>query len=295
VSRLEAVNDSLLVAIATGDRDILLVRDDLLPLARIHWEKEGPVSLSDPSDVALVGDTLLVVADRESARLKFFDLQGGDRGTLPLGFPPHRLVRFGDGYLVSAIALLPTQSELLYRVSERAIHGLGVAPLHMADWQLKAMANATVLVPVGGGRVILAHQFIEPVAHLLDIPGSQDAPDAVRRVGIPVSDGVREAVGYLPERPFTDESITKILTPILEAASDTAAGEVLYLTRTGRRIAEHWEKALVRVDRDMGYLDSFLVPLSVGPFAYLPRRREIVAVADDERWYRCPLPPRSGA
>lgn len=294
VSRLRAMNDSLLVAIAGGDRDILLLDDDLRVLTRIHWEKDGPVSLSDPSDAVLVGDSLLVIADRERARLAFLDLGGGDRGSLPLGFAPHRLLRFGRGYLVSAIALLPAQAELLYQVSDTSIRALGIPPLQVPDWQLKAMGNATVLEPVGGGRVILGHQFIEPVAHLLDVSAEGD-PSTVRQVGVPLPGGVRGAVGYLPERPFTDESLSKLLAPMLDAASDTVAGEILYLTRTGRRIGDHWEKALVRADRDLGYLDSFVLPVNAGRFAYLPRRHEIIAVAEDERWYRCPLAPRSGS
>jgi len=47
---------------------------------------------------------------------------------------------------------------------------------------------------------------------------------------------------------------------------------------------------VIRVDRELRYRASHLLPLNAGRIAYLSRSREIVAVAEDDRWYRCPLP-----
>lgn len=289
VVRLRSVGDSLLAVLAQGDREILLLRHDLSAVARLRWAEEGPGALLDPVDVELVGDTLVAVADRGRARLGFLDLQGGARGTLPLGFAPQRILRQGDAWLVSAVPLVPTQAEILYRVADGEIKGVGIAPVHVASPQLKALANTTVLERVGSTRVILAHQFLEPLAHLLDLPPDGGPPVAMRSAGTPLPDGVRDAVGYRPEPPFTDESLRRMLTPVLEAAPDPRSGGMLYLTRTGRQSGGVWEKALVRVDGDMAYVSSWIVPVNVGAFAYLPSADEIVAVAEDERWYRCPL------
>ncbi len=294
VVRLKAVNDSLLAVIADGDREILLLGHDLVARARVRWEEEGPAALVEPVDVELVGDTLLAVADRGRARLSFLDLQGLPRGSLPLGFAPHRVLRDGEAWLVSAVPLAPTHAEILYRVVGEERVGMGIRPVHEAAIQLKALANATVLERARGGRVIVAHQFLVPRSHLLDLPPEGGGAPAIRDVATPLPEGVRSAVGYRPEPPFADEAMRRLLTPVLEASPDAAGGGILYLTRTGRMSGDTWEKALVRVDADMNYLASWIFPVNVGPFAWLPERGEVVAVADDERWYRCPIPAGGG-
>lgn len=289
VVRLKAVNDSLLAVIAGGDREILLLDHDLAIRARVRWEEEGPAALVEPVDMALVGDTLLALADRGRARLSFLNMQGLPRGSLPLGFAPHRMLRDGDGWLVSAVPLAPTQGEILYRVAGEQMDGMGIPPVHEAVIQLKALANATVLERARGGRVIVAHQFLVPRSHLVDLPPEGGGAPTVRDVATPLPEGVRNALGYRPEPPFLDEDMRRLLTPVLETAPDPQGGGIFYLTRTGRMLGDSWEKALVRVDADMTYVASWIFPVNVGPFAYLPASDEIVAVADDERWYRCPL------
>lgn len=293
VVRLRTVDDSLLAAIADGDREILLLGPDLSVRSRVRWEKEGPAALGEPVDVELVGDTLLAVADRGRARLTFLDLQGVPRGWLSLGFVPQRFLRDGDGWVVSAVPLAPTQGEILYRVGGARPEGMGIPPLHEATPQLKALANATVLERARGGRIVVAHQYLQPVAHLVD-PGPGPGRPAVRDVPVPLPEAVASSVSYRPEPPFTDEGMRRIVTPVLESAPDPTGGGILYLTRTGRMSGEAWEKGLVRADADLGYTASWIFPVNVGPFAYLPARGEVLAVAEDERWYRCPLPPGEG-
>jgi hypothetical protein len=294
VVRLKAVNDSLLAVIADGDREILLLGHDLAVRTRVRWEEEGPAALADPVDLELVGDTLLVLVERGRARLTFLDLHGVQRDHLALGFAPNRLLRDGDGWLVSVVPISPTQGEILYRVGGARPEPLGIAPVHEAAFQLKALANATVLERVRGGRVIVAHQYLVPRSHLLDLQPEGGGARAVRDVPTPLPDGVRGAVGYRPEPPFADEEMRRLLAPVIEAAPDPSGGGILYLTRSGRMLGGTWEKALVRVDADMNYLASWIFPVNVGPFAYLPSSDEVVAVAEDERWYRCPLTTGGG-
>jgi hypothetical protein len=294
VVRLKLVGDTLLAAVADGDREILLLDPDLTVHARVPWEKEGPSALADPVDLELLGDTLLVVAERGRARLTFLGLDGVQRGHLALGFVPNRLLRDGDGWLVSAVPISPTQGEILFRVGGARPEPLGIAPVHEATPQIKALANSTVMVRAAGGRVLVAHQYVRALAHLVDLPPEGRGRAAVRDVAVPLSDGVAGAVAFRPEPPFVDEAMRRLLTPVLEAAPDPPGGGMLYLTRSGRMSGETWEKALVRVDADMTYLASWILPVNLGPFAWLSGRGEVVGVADDERWYRCPIPAGGG-
>jgi hypothetical protein len=294
VVRLKAVNDSLLAVIADGDRELLLLGHDLVARARVRWEEEGPSALVEPVDVELVGDTLLVVAERGRARLTFLDLHGVQWGHLALGFVPNRILRDGDGWLVSAVPLAPTQGEILYRVTDGTPEVMGIAPVHEATPQIKALANATVMVRVGSDRVVVAHQYVRALAHLVELPPEGRGRATVRDVAIPLPEGVAGTVAFRPEPPFADEEMRRLLAPVIEAAPDPPGGGMLYLTRTGRMSGDAWEKALVRVDADMTYLDSWIFPVNVGPFAWLPQRGEVVAVADDETWYRCPIPAGGG-
>ncbi len=294
VVRLKALDDTLLAAIADGDREILLLDHDLTVRARVRWEEEGPSALADPVDVEFVGDTLLIVAERGRGRLTFFGLDGVQRGHLALGIAPNRLLGDGDGWLVSAMPISPTQSEILFRVGGARPEPLGIAPVHEATPQIKALANATVVIRVEGGRVVVAHQYVRALAHLVELPPSGQGRAAVRDVAVPLPDGVAGTEAFRPEPPFIDEEMRRLLAPVLEATPDPPGGGMLYLTRTGRTLGDAWEKALVRVDADMTYLASWIFPMNAGPFTYLPSANEVVAVADDERWYRCPIPAGGG-
>ena len=53
------------------------------------------------------------------------------------------------------------------------------------------------------------------------------------------------------------------------------------------------EKALIRLDPELRYQGSQLFQPNVGHIAHVPGSREIIAIAEDDRWYRCSLPPRN--
>lgn len=292
VTRVRTLGDSLLGVIAQDEGAILLLDTSFRERLRIGYAEEGPGSLHEPSDLLLHGDSMLVVTEQGRARLRFFGLDGGERGSVRLGFPPHRMAPYGRSWLVSAQALSPGQSDLLYLVTERGAEALGVVPVHMADWQLKVFANMTVVEPLGGGRFVQAHQMFHPLATLFDSP--EPGASGASAVPLPLPDGVRDRVGVVPRRPFTEVSLMGSLAPVLDAASDTLTGTFFYLTRTGRRLRGFAEKALVRTDRELRPAGSFLLEENFGLLALLPGGDAVLLVAEDERWYRCPLPPLPG-
>jgi hypothetical protein len=288
VVRVRALTDSLLGVIAMDEGAIILLDSTLRERLRITFDEEGPGSLHEPTDLLLHGDSLLVVAEQGRARLRFFGLDGRETGALPLGFLPYRLAPYGQGWLVSAQVLSPGQADRLYVVSEGGAEPLGVLPVHMADWQLKGFANMTVIEPLGAGRFVQAHQMFHPLATVFDSPAPGGEPG--REVALPLPDGVRAVVGIVPQRPFTDAALMGSLAPVLDAASDTTTGTFLFTTRTGRSLRGFSEKALVRTDRDLRLVDSFLFEENVAPFALLPGGDAVLVVAEDERWFRCTLP-----
>lgn len=288
VTRVRALGDSLLGVIAQDEGAILLLDTGFRERLRIQYTEEGPGSLHEPSDLLLHGDSLLVVAEQGRGRLRLFGLDGDERGALGLGFPPHRMAPYGQSWLISAQVLSPAQTEVLYLVTERGAEPLGLVPAHMADWQLKVFANMTVVEPLGRGRFVQAHQMFHPVATLVEppVPGAR----GTSAVPLPLPDGVRDMVGVVPQRPFTEAGLMGSLTPVLDAASDTLAGTFLYLTRTGRRLRGYAEKALVRTDRELRPVDWFLLDENFGALALMPGGDAVLLVAEDERWYWCPLP-----
>jgi hypothetical protein len=240
----------------------------------------------DPRDMTLVDDSILVYADRPALALRRFTLGGRVLPPIQLEVPPERVIPWSGGrFLVAATLLAPVQSELLFVVdTDGEAQPLGAAPRAVSDWQLRTLANIPVLLPTGPGRALAAHQFIFPAVHR--ISGTE-----VRSDSLPSPDEASERIGWVPSRPFQEEEMLGIATPVLDADLDRASGDLLVLTRSGRRTADGTsEKALIRYGADLSFRASVLLPVNAGHMVGVDAGQRVLLITDSDGWVRCQSP-----
>jgi hypothetical protein len=287
VTYLTSVGDSAVLALSGESREVFLLDPELRTKWSVLFDRQGPRGLLNPQAAALVADSLLYVVDRPSLALDVFDLRGSPKEDLDVGIQPDRIASTPGGLVVTSLLAPVRRGSLARFVSwDGQTRDLPVDPLRFSDWRLETLANLMEVVSYPGGRIVLAHRFFEPRAFLTD---------DVRRgsftpVAIPLPDGLARSVGFQPVPPFEEEELKRILPPVIDAAADTETGDFLYLTRSGRRLGEHFEKAIIRVTPDFRYRASYLLPVNGGLFAYRSRERESIVVDDWGRWHTCATP-----
>jgi hypothetical protein len=288
VSAVIPANDTTFLVLYKYEHQVLVVGSDLAPRQVVGYTEAGPGFVVDPQDVALVEDTLLYFADAPRMLLKILTLSGEERGVVHLPFRPRRVNASPHGVLVAPFVMGQPDDDLLYVVADTIVRAVGLGKTEMPYFQLEALANMVELASYPDGRILVAHQFLTPTAYLLD--GVDDV--SIDTVRIPLPDGVRESVGYVPEPPFRDEDVVKIVAPVLAGAPDLRTGDFLYLTRSAHRSenGERVGKAIIRVDEEFQYLRSYLLDMNAVDFAYLGDQQVAVVVDADDRWYRCSTP-----
>lgn len=283
VAGVRSAGDSALVVLHEAERVVALYDAGGRERARVRYRKEGPLRVAEPRDAAWHGGTFYL-ADRGGRRIKMLGADGGDGGEIDLPFAPERVAVTGSGIAIVPLVLGAGETELLYLWRDGELRPAGVPVARVGDWRLAAMANQASLVPFPDGRVVVAHQFIVPGAHVV-APGG-----GVSELSLPLPDGLRSGFGRLPRPPFTEEELQELPAPLLDAAADRRSGDLLFLTRSGRRSGDHHEKAVIRADRDFRYLRSYLLPMNGGFIGYFSSSRSAWIVDDDDRWHRCELP-----
>ncbi|MBI4409692.1 MAG: hypothetical protein HY561_08300 [Gemmatimonadetes bacterium] len=289
VSEMSSVDDTSFLVLYADAAEVAWHGPDL----RVRWAVPLPSSgagrIIQPQSAALAGDSLVYVADRGRLNLRAFDLAGNERGTIELGFPPQRVRVRGRELLVTPVVFGRNPPHLLYTLAAgttAAPAPLPVPVAHYADFAIKGLANLTVLETFHDGRAIVAHQFLFPHAYLFSW-GDAAVP---RRVPLPLPDGVRADVDFVPEMPVTDAVLERMVTPVIASAVDHRTGDFLYITRSGRRVRDFLEKAIVRLDRQLRYRRSYLLNVNAIHHAYLPGRAVSIVVDDLNRWYECLTP-----
>lgn len=282
VASVRAAGDSALVVLHDVEREVALYDAGGRERARVRFRKEGPLRVAEPRDAAWHGGTFYL-ADRGGRRIKLLRADGTDGGEIDLPFAPERVAVTEAGVAIAPLVLGAGEDELLYLWRGGELRPGGVPVARVGGWRLAAMANQVGLVPLSDGRILVAHQFIVPGAYVVGAGG------AVTEVSLPLSDGVRRAFGGFPRPPFTEEELQALPAPLLDGAADRQSGEFLFLTRSGRRIGDHHEKAVVRVDRDFRFLRSYLLPMNGGFLGYLSSSRAAWIVDADDAWHRCEL------
>lgn len=284
VGDVVALSDTSFLVLYPRDREVALIGPDLEPWRTVAFEEVGPTGVRRPTSAALVGDSLLYIADQSAQSLKRLDLAGRDRGSVRLPFPPQGVHASPDGVLVTPFVMGRHPGRLVHRLEGDAPVPIGAATLYFGDMVVNTMANLVGLASFVDGRIVAAHQFIVPFAHVFWLGSGE-----VQRVPLPVPDGLRGRVGRVPATALTEANAREIAAVALATAADHRTGDLLYLTHTGREhAADGFEKAIVRLDPALRYRRSYLLDVDAVRFTYLTAQARSLVVDQEDRWYSCP-------
>jgi hypothetical protein len=287
---LRSVGDTAFLVDFAMERRTLLLDQDLRARASVSYRPEGPRAITEVRDLALVEDTVILYADRPAQRLRRIGLGGSDLGEVGLSFPPESILPLEDGVLVARTVLIRPADPLL-RITNHLGAGsaLETRPFRIPDPQLQTLANLLILLPRRGGGAVGIHQFLSPFARLVSPPDPAGNRD-VRTVPVPLTEGLKPSYGWYPKRPFADDDIMRILTPALAADVDRRAGHFLILTRSGSDGADFTEKAVIRLDGEMGWVGAVRLPVNAGQMVFRGRDQSVIVIDEFDRWHRCDAP-----
>lgn len=285
VTQLQPHSDSTFLLIDADAREVGVLDGSARRLATIEFTEDGPLGVASLTDAAQSGDTLLVLADGGRRRLRGFDGTGRDLWMVELPFAPQRLAFAGERLLIAAAGMDTRLPSLVYELRGREAVSMHVPFATNADALGRMFLNFVTLQGYPDGTALVAHQFVQPRAWRIDAGARASLLD------VPVPEQVAASLGYLPPIPFREEDLERIAAPVIASSADPGSGDLLYLTRSGRRLDAHSEKALVRVDRDLHYVGSRLLDVNAVALVYLPVASGSAIVVDDEQnWFRCEAP-----
>jgi hypothetical protein len=285
VRDLVTISDSSVLILYDQDHEVAIVGPDLEIRHLVTIPAEGPTGVAMPSGAALLGDSLLYIADQTGMKLKVLDLQGHERETIPLDFAPQSLQQLGHQLLITPFVIGNHPRSLVYTLEGGRARALPIATARYSDGLVNTFANTAHLAPYPDGRIVLTHTLIIPFARVLTPESSTPA-----RVPLPLPDGVRERYGWLPNSPVTEANAEKLLFATIASAPDESTGDLIYLTKTGRVNADGGEKALIRVDSKLRFLRSYLLGVNATNMAYLSKQGISLVVTPEDEWYSCPTP-----
>jgi hypothetical protein len=157
-----------------------------------------------------------------------------------------------------------------------------------ADALARMLINSVTMRGFADGSAVVAHQLVQARAWRLDPSGTR------RRASVPVPEDAAGRLGHVPPMPLRETDLDAIAAPVVSMTVDPVGGEMFYLTRTGRRVGDHQEKALVRLAPTFAYVASNRLRMNAIEVVYLPARPDSVLIVDaDLRWHRCAVPSRS--
>lgn len=285
VTALRAASDSTLLLVDGPGREVVLLDGNAARTAAVRFSPDGPRGVALLADAALSADSLLVLSDAGRPRLRAFDMRGRELWTLPLDFPPQRLAFAGGRLFFSTAGMDRRAPALLFEVRDGRVTPTRIPLVGHGDGIARLFLNDVALQGYGDGSLVVAHRFVWPRAWRMD------ADDRTQRMSVPIARGVKGDIGHLPEIPFREEDVARIAVPVIASAGDPRTGDLLYLTRSGRRRDGRSEKAIVRADGHLAYLASRRLDVNAVALAYLPVDPQRAIVVDsDASWYRCEAP-----
>lgn len=285
VDRLHPATDtSFFVLDAAGGR-IAEYTDRFEQVWALDFDEHGPAAVQRPVDAALLGDTAVAVAARGGLRLVILDRTGRPIHIEPLTFIPSALAAGEqDDVLVSAMPVGPRPEVLLFRFHSGELAPLNVPIRRYPDMTVGALGNATLAASLPDGSALVVHQFFAPRGFRV-VPAS----GSVVPLPVPTPDATRERIDFVPRPPVTRDQFSSMLTPALALSVDRGNGEVYLLTRSGRTIDGRSERAILRLGRRLGYVESYLLEVHAVQLAFLSRADALIVVDDLDRPYLCPL------
>jgi hypothetical protein len=286
VERLTAVSDSTLVLLFRDAQRAVLTDGGLSPLTRLAFERPGPNGVLDASDVAVVGDSLFVIADAPARKLKTFDRDGLLVADRSLPFMPDRIVAVGGGIAIFPLVVPGLPSTTVYFLRDDTLTDLEIEPLDIGDPQMRTLVNMlTPTLASGTTRLVVPHQFVAPVANVVDVGGVP--PFDTREVQLPVSPSFVERTWWVPTFPYVEEELQGLVAPAIASTGGPARGEVTILTRSGATLRDFQEKVLVRLDADLNVITVYALPFNATHVAYLAAENRYIMMTFDEEWHRC--------
>lgn len=285
VDRLHSATDTSFIVLDDANGRIAEYTDRLEPVWALEYEEHGPAAVERPVDAALLGDTAVAVVARGGLRLVILDRTGGPIHVEPLTFIPNAVTAGEeDDVLVSAMPVGRRPEVLLFRFHRGELAPLDVPTRRYPDMTVGALGNATLAASLPDGSALVVHQFFAPRGFRV-VPAS----GAVAPLAVPTPDATREWIDFVPRPPVTQDQFSSMLTPALALSADRGKGELYVLTRSGRVIDGRAERAVLRLDRRLGYLGSYLLGVHAVHLAFLPRADALVVADDLDRFYLCPL------
>jgi hypothetical protein len=285
VTSLRPASDSTILVLDGPTRRVVELDQDLRELWKMEAPSVGPGALDAPISAVALGDTAVAVAERRGLRLNVYSRSRELIRSTPLQFVPHAMASGGAGdVLITAMPMGAEPASLLMRYTGNGIEGLGVPARSYADMLVSALGNSTLVEQWPDGSAVVVHQFMSPRGFMVT-PGGD-----VRPLRVPTPDETLDAADYVPTAPFTEAELSDMLVPAIAMAVDPTRSHVYLLTRSGRRLGDRLERAVLRLDRQLNVVDTFLLDVPAVAMAFLPRK-DLMLVADaNDRFHACRLP-----
>jgi hypothetical protein len=288
VTELRTASDSTVMILDEPGRRLVELDAELRPVWEMPLPAAGPGAVASAVDVAVLGDTAIAIAERQGLQLSVYSRAGHLIRTVPLGFAPSALAARASGeLLISAMPFGDSPGTLLFRYDGTGLHELPVQPRRYAEMFVGALGNTTLAEALPGGAIVLMHQFMAPRAFRV---GADDRIEALR---VPTPDATRASIDYVPDGRIMEEQIERMLVPASAMSIDPIRAEVYLITRSGRRIGGRTERAMLRLDADLGLIESFTLDFAARHLALLPRQQVALIVDDEDRFHACHLPATS--
>jgi len=286
VSDIVAATDSTILVLYGVERELVTYDRTLRPVAAIRFESAGPRGIGQAASATTDG-RLYYIADEKFLVVKIFDERGEDRGTIRLDFIPRRVRAAGSSIAITPFVTGNYPTTLLYELRHGRLASRSIPTVHYQDGGLNAFANMASLATLPDGRVLVMHETIVPFGYSLSFADSTSLP---HRFAVPLPALQRSKMDKLPPTPLTEKSLNDMLAVALTATANPETRHTYILTRSGRRMADGWEKMIVEFDSGLRYVSARrLGDIRALHMTFMRARGSIFIVDDSDGWFECKL------